>query len=272
MRARPTCSCAAARPGASSRSSQRPSRQPATASASPSPSRATPPSSGPPPTTSQPRRGLGLRVRAQRLGLEPAAEAHRRGRLCRRPVRLLRRRFGRHSCSRGQLDIRWLRRPARPTCSCATATTWTRAAEAHGQRRGGRRLLRRLGRLAGDTARDRGRLDDHAGSADAGSAYVFVRNGTTWTEQRKLTASDAAPDDYFGMSVSLAGDTAVVGLPAYSRERGGLRVRAQREDLERATEAHGQRPGHQATTSAPRSASRATRRSSASPGTTWGDP
>jgi hypothetical protein len=51
---------------------------------------------------------------------------------------------------------------------------------------------------------------DDAGS-DSGSAYVFVRSGGVWTEQTKLTASDAAASDYFGRSVSVSGDTVVVG-------------------------------------------------------------
>jgi hypothetical protein len=40
---------------------------------------------------------------------------------------------------------------------------------------------------------------------------VFVRSAGTWTEQAKLTASDAASNDRFGHSVSVSGDTAVVG-------------------------------------------------------------
>lgn len=44
-----------------------------------------------------------------------------------------------------------------------------------------------------------------------GSAYVYRFNGSTWVEQGKLTASDAAPDDQFGYSVSVSGDTVVVG-------------------------------------------------------------
>src|SRR5688572_12158859 len=51
--------------------------------------------------------------------------------------------------------------------------------------------------------------DDHMSGVDAGSAYVFVRSGASWTEQTKLTASDAGPDDNFGSAVSLSGDTAV---------------------------------------------------------------
>lgn len=52
--------------------------------------------------------------------------------------------------------------------------------------------------------------DDDMGSA-SGSAYVFVRSGSTWSQQAKLTASDGYASDYFGFSVSISGDTAVIG-------------------------------------------------------------
>ena len=44
-----------------------------------------------------------------------------------------------------------------------------------------------------------------------GSAYVFTRSGTTWTEQAKLKASDTAADDEFGREVAISGGTVVVG-------------------------------------------------------------
>ena len=46
---------------------------------------------------------------------------------------------------------------------------------------------------------------------NSGSAYIFKRNGETWTEQVKLTASDAEEWDRFGCSVSLDGDYAIIG-------------------------------------------------------------
>jgi hypothetical protein len=46
---------------------------------------------------------------------------------------------------------------------------------------------------------------------EAGAAYVFVRSGTTWSFQQKLTHLDAALAENFGVSVALQGDTAVVG-------------------------------------------------------------
>lgn len=57
--------------------------------------------------------------------------------------------------------------------------------------------------------------DDLPVGQTAGSAYVYLRNGTTWAEQAKLTASDAAEDDTFGTSVSVLGDTVVVGSPSH---------------------------------------------------------
>jgi hypothetical protein len=48
-------------------------------------------------------------------------------------------------------------------------------------------------------------------SGSQGAAYFFTRSGTTWTQQQKLTASDAATNDLFGISVSVSGDTVVVG-------------------------------------------------------------
>jgi len=64
--------------------------------------------------------------------------------------------------------------------------------------------------VSGDTAVVGANADADAGT-DSGSAYVFTRSGTTWTEQQKLTASDAASGDFFGASVAVLGDTAVVG-------------------------------------------------------------
>ncbi len=44
-----------------------------------------------------------------------------------------------------------------------------------------------------------------------GAVYIFKRNGTTWTQQAILTADDGAAGDFFGCSVSLYGDYALVG-------------------------------------------------------------
>ncbi|MGH9838558.1 MAG: putative Ig domain-containing protein [Blastocatellia bacterium] len=44
-----------------------------------------------------------------------------------------------------------------------------------------------------------------------GSAYVFMRSGATWTQQRKLFAADGQRDDIFGYAIALHRDTVLVG-------------------------------------------------------------
>ena len=51
------------------------------------------------------------------------------------------------------------------------------------------------------------------GNEGQGAAYLFVNSGGTWSQQQKLTSSDGAEGDGFGVSVSLSGDgnTALIG-------------------------------------------------------------
>jgi hypothetical protein len=76
--------------------------------------------------------------------------------------------------------------------------------------------------IAGDMALIGAGNDDTPGAPailDTGSAYVFVRTGTMWTQQAKLTASDGAALDRFGYGVGLTADTAVIG--AYGADAPG---------------------------------------------------
>ena len=70
--------------------------------------------------------------------------------------------------------------------------------------------------MSGDTAVVGASSDDHGNPtiSNAGSAYVFVRSGDTWSEEAKLTAADAGASDQFGASAAVSGDTALVGAPA----------------------------------------------------------
>ena len=54
-------------------------------------------------------------------------------------------------------------------------------------------------------------FDDVSTQTNAGSAYVFINSGGSWTQQARLTAGDAQTDDEFGISVSIDGDYAIVG-------------------------------------------------------------
>jgi hypothetical protein len=54
------------------------------------------------------------------------------------------------------------------------------------------------------------KLED-PGVMDAGSAYVFTRSGSNWSQQAKLVASDAGFDHELGSSIALDGDVLVTG-------------------------------------------------------------
>ncbi len=58
--------------------------------------------------------------------------------------------------------------------------------------------------------------------SSAGAAYVFVRNGTTWSQQAYLKASNTGSSDSFGGSVSVSGDTVVVGAWAEDSNATGI--------------------------------------------------
>ncbi|PCJ48300.1 MAG: hypothetical protein COA74_09275 [Gammaproteobacteria bacterium] len=57
------------------------------------------------------------------------------------------------------------------------------------------------------------RTDDATKGEDTGSAYVFTRSGTEWTQQAKLTANDSANGDSLGWSIGISGNIIVVGAP-----------------------------------------------------------
>lgn len=65
--------------------------------------------------------------------------------------------------------------------------------------------------IDGNTALAGAWLGDTPAGQDAGSAYVFTRNGTNWNQQAKLTANDGAAGDYFGWSTAIDGETALIG-------------------------------------------------------------
>jgi hypothetical protein len=70
-----------------------------------------------------------------------------------------------------------------------------------------------VGRLSisGDTVVMGSDLHDSGGVSDSGAAWIFERSGTTWSEIKKLSASDKGSGYRFGISVGVSGNTAVVG-------------------------------------------------------------
>ena len=92
-----------------------------------------------------------------------------------------------------------------------TANTWTEQAKLTASDGANDDVFGRAVGVSGDTVVVGAYTDDVGPNTDQGSAYVFVRTGTSWSEQAKLTASDGAAQDRFGASVAVSGDTALVG-------------------------------------------------------------
>ena len=70
--------------------------------------------------------------------------------------------------------------------------------------------------ISGDYAIVGAVLEDHntTGGAflnNSGSAYIFKNNAGTWSEVQKIVASDRGANDFFGISVAISGDYAIVG-------------------------------------------------------------
>ncbi len=65
--------------------------------------------------------------------------------------------------------------------------------------------------ISGDTVVVGAHFAAVSGHATQGAAYVYLRSGVTWAQQAKLIAADGAAEDEFGYSVSISGDTALVG-------------------------------------------------------------
>ncbi len=68
--------------------------------------------------------------------------------------------------------------------------------------------------ISGDTAVVGASAKTIGTNSGQGAVYVFVRNGTTWTQQGPaLTLPDGRANEGFGGTVSISGDTLVVGDP-----------------------------------------------------------
>jgi hypothetical protein len=66
--------------------------------------------------------------------------------------------------------------------------------------------------IDGDTIAVGAPYDDLVGNNTVpGSAYIFVRSGTTWTQQAKLIRTNYQLHDQLGVAIAVSGDTVVVG-------------------------------------------------------------
>ena len=66
-----------------------------------------------------------------------------------------------------------------------------------------------------------GAFYEDTGGSNAGSAYIFAYDGSSWTQEAKIQASDIQSGDYFGVSVAMSGDGTKVIVGAYHEDTGG---------------------------------------------------
>jgi hypothetical protein len=69
--------------------------------------------------------------------------------------------------------------------------------------------------ISGDSIVVGAPLHPAGSAAEIGASYVFVRSGTTWTQQQELIPSDGANGNRFGTSVGISGNSIVVGAPLH---------------------------------------------------------
>ena len=100
-----------------------------------------------------------------------------------------------------------------------SGTTWTQQAKIQASDAQASDVFGLSVAISGDTVVVGAAGEDPNNLSDAGSAYIFTRSGTTWTQQAKINASDAQASDNFGISVTIDGDIVVVG--AYAEDTGG---------------------------------------------------
>jgi len=58
--------------------------------------------------------------------------------------------------------------------------------------------------------------------SNAGAVYVYTRNGTAWSQQAYIKASNTGTNDVFGWSLALDGETLAVGAPGEASSASGI--------------------------------------------------
>jgi hypothetical protein len=56
--------------------------------------------------------------------------------------------------------------------------------------------------------------------SNGGGAYVFIKTATGWRQAAELKGYDTVANDFFGLSVSISGNTAIVGAPFHANHAG----------------------------------------------------
>ncbi len=97
-----------------------------------------------------------------------------------------------------------------------TDVTWTQEAKLAASEPTLGRLFGAAVAIAGDGSRVvvSANRSNPTSISDAGAAYVFLRTGTSWAQEVKITANDKAVDDRLGMSIAMSSDGARIAIGA----------------------------------------------------------
>ncbi|HEY7444179.1 MAG TPA: hypothetical protein VH701_17245, partial [Vicinamibacterales bacterium] len=72
--------------------------------------------------------------------------------------------------------------------------------------------------------------DDRALDSSTGAAYVFVRNGTTWSQEAFLKASNTGANDWFGSRLALSGDGNIAAIGASLEDSAAQGINGRQDD------------------------------------------
>jgi FG-GAP repeat len=72
--------------------------------------------------------------------------------------------------------------------------------------------------------------NDQRDDLSMGAAYVFVRNGTSWSQQAFLKSSNTGPNDWFGSRVALSGDGNTAAIGASLEDSAAKGINGQQND------------------------------------------
>jgi hypothetical protein len=64
----------------------------------------------------------------------------------------------------------------------------------------------------------------------SGAAYVFVRNGTTWTQQAFIKASNPGKEDWFGVRIAISGDGNTLAVGAQNEDSAAKGINGKQDD------------------------------------------
>jgi hypothetical protein len=72
--------------------------------------------------------------------------------------------------------------------------------------------------------------DDRVSDTSVGAAYVFVRSGTTWTQQAFIKPSNSGKDDWFGSRLQISGDGNTIAASAQLEDSVAQGINGKQDD------------------------------------------